>query len=105
MRPIDADALYLGKFVEPPTEWHQGWNDALDAATTQAPTIEAVPVVHGRWEIKWNAGFVDPFGETEEIPSAVCPFCGHEEFYVAYDDDWAKPHNYCPNCGAKMDGE
>lgn len=62
-------------------------------------------VKHGRWEIKWNAEFVDPFGETEEIPSAVCPFCGHEEFYVAYDDGWEKPHNYCPNCGAKMDLE
>ena len=45
MRLIDADALHLGKFVEPRTEWHQGWNDALDAATTQAPTIDAVPVV------------------------------------------------------------
>ena len=45
MRLIDADALCLGKFVEPRTEWHQGWNDALDAATTQAPTIDAVPVV------------------------------------------------------------
>ena len=71
----------------------------------EAPAVDAVPVVHGRWEIKWNAEFVDPFGETDEIPSAVCPFCGHEEFYVAYDDDWAKPHNYCPNCGAKMDGD
>lgn len=45
MRLIDADALHLGKFVEPRTEWHQGWNDALNAATTQAPTIDAVPVV------------------------------------------------------------
>lgn len=45
MRLIDADALYLGKFVEPRTEWHQGWNDALDAATTQAQTIDAVEVV------------------------------------------------------------
>ena len=86
MRLIDADAYqFPGDLVN-------------------EPTIDAVPVVHGRWEIKWNAEFVDPFGETEEIPSAVCPFCGHEEFYVAYDDGWAKPHNYCPNCGAKMDG-
>lgn len=45
MRLIDADALCLEKFVEPRTERHQGWNDALDAATTQAPTIDAVPVV------------------------------------------------------------
>jgi hypothetical protein len=42
MRLIDADELELGKFVEPRTEWHRGWNDALDAATTQAPDVNAV---------------------------------------------------------------
>lgn len=52
MRLIDADELYLGKFVEPRTEWHQGWNDALDAATTQAPAVDAVPVVHCK-DCKW----------------------------------------------------
>lgn len=45
MRLIDADELPLGKFVEPRTEWHKGWNDALDAATLQAPTMDAVEVV------------------------------------------------------------
>ena len=45
-RLIDANELPLGKFVEPRTEWHQGWNDALDAAMLQAPTVDAVPVVY-----------------------------------------------------------
>ena len=44
-RLIDANELPLGKFVEPRTEWHQGWNDALDAAMLQAPTVDAVEVV------------------------------------------------------------
>jgi len=39
---IDADELYLGKFVEPRTEWHKGWNDALDAASMQSPIVEVV---------------------------------------------------------------
>ena len=41
-RLIDANELPNGKFVEPRTEWHQGWNDALDAAMSQAPTVDAV---------------------------------------------------------------
>ena len=45
MRPIDADELPLGKFVKPRTEWHKGWNDALDAAMFQAPTIDQ----YGTW--------------------------------------------------------
>ena len=45
MRLIDANELSLGKFVEPRTDWHRGWNDALDAATTQAPTVAGwIPV-------------------------------------------------------------
>ena len=44
MRLIDANELPLGKFVEPRTEWHQGWNDALDAAMLQAVPVDAVPV-------------------------------------------------------------
>ena len=44
-RLIDANELPLGKFVEPRTEWHQGWNDALDAAMLQAPTVDAVEVI------------------------------------------------------------
>ena len=39
MRIIDADELRFGKFIEPRTEWHKGWNDALDAASTHRNTI------------------------------------------------------------------
>ena len=96
MRLIDADALYLGKFVEPRTEWHQGWNDSLDAATTQAPTIDAVPVVHGWWDATGRYKF--PSGAI----AVRCSECGaalrESEFHLY---NW----NYCPVCGAKMDGE
>mgnify|MGYP007037160466 CR=1 FL=1 len=81
-RLIDANELPLGKFVEPRTEWHQGWNDALDAAMSQAPTVDAVEVVHGR--------FVD----------AECSVCRWFGNIVE-----TRHYNYCPNCGAKMDGE
>ena len=51
-----------------------------------SPTVDAVEVVHGRW--------VDN-GIPESMLSgcSVCGFtCGAYSF------------NYCPNCGAKMDG-
>ena len=50
---------------------------------------DVVPVVHGRW----NDG--DPY----------CPICKKDKFRGLDADVWAdwKP-DYCPNCGAKMDG-
>jgi hypothetical protein len=59
----------------------------------EMPTVDAVPVVHGRWitleDKMWNL-------EQPVIVGWKCSACGvygHIE------------HNYCPNCGAKMDGD
>ena len=70
-----------------------------------APTVAAVEVVHGRWKIEWEYERDSITGECDESPVATCPFCGHKEWGFAYDDYWGKPYNYCPNCGAKMDGD
>jgi ribosomal protein L37AE/L43A len=54
------------------------------------PAIDAAPVVHGRWT---------PADE-------YCPVCGESKFKGLDADiwaDWFPP--YCPNCGAKMDGD
>lgn len=96
MRLIDADALCLGKFVEPRTEWHLGWNDALEAASTQAPTIDAVPVKRGRWISLTecaNAG----------VYCSVCNKKVYKEDYAWCNKRNKMRSNYCPNCGAKMD--
>jgi hypothetical protein len=50
-----------------------------------APTVDAVEVVHGRWQY-WAGGL------------AQCSVCGYE--YT----DYLECKNYCGNCGAKMDG-
>lgn len=52
------------------------------------PTIEAEPVKHGRW--------VKPYINFYGHPCHCCSECG---FKASYQDK-----NYCPNCGAKMDG-
>ena len=48
--------------------------------------VDAVEVVHGRWE---QARYT-------EAPLYICSECDKPEY---------KQHNYCPNCGAKMDGD
>lgn len=52
----------------------------------KAPTVDAVEAVHGRWE--WF--------DDEECGLYRCSCCCGAVGY---------PTNYCPNCGAKMDGE
>ena len=58
----------------------------------KAPTVDAVEVVHGRWEPR-----------TDIIGFVRCSVCHDCNIY----GDWAdgKKWNYCPNCGAKMDGD
>ena len=52
-------------------------------------TADVAPVRHGRWE---NG-------------NPICPVCGGDKFKDLDADIWCdwKP-DYCPNCGAKMDG-
>lgn len=56
------------------------------------PTIDAAPVKHGAW-VKTGQSFVNP----NRFRNYCCSVCG-------YDIEKTK-YNYCPNCGAKMDGE
>jgi hypothetical protein len=50
------------------------------------PTVDAEPVRHGRWEyVNASHGMMCSCSECGEIPECFEP-------------------NYCPNCGAKMDG-
>lgn len=55
----------------------------------KAPTVDAMEVVHGRWILK-------------EHPA---PYGGYHLFHCSEcDEPNAREKNYCPNCGAKMDG-
>ena len=68
-------------------------NEYLSDRLKKAPTIEAKPVVHGRWIGK--------------------PICGNDNCRCSECGSWHNIHanlrgevmqKYCPNCGAKMDG-
>lgn len=56
------------------------------------PTIDAVEVVHGRW----NSVSLDP-----QDPYFNCTNCGIGYSTIYHECEEMK---YCPNCGAKMDG-
>ena len=93
MRLIDADAL-KEKLENGYANTHHSRIYAI-AMLKKAPTIEAEPVRHGEW--KEIEGFD---GDT----LWQCSVCGIEWCFIEgtpYDNGT----NYCPNCGAKMDGK
>lgn len=102
MRLIDADALkdnlehhykYTDQEYEVDRQWSIGYNSGLDRALfslNYAPTIETEPVRHGEWEF-------DP--ESYTWNCSECHDCEEDGCM-----DGSVLSNYCPNCGAKMDG-
>ena len=61
-----------------------------------APTVDAVDVVHGQWEI-----IPDDYFDLVELK---CSVCGESWGFEDYEDCIPQNYHYCPNCGAKMDG-
>lgn len=78
--------------------------EAVDVSDIEeAPTIEAEPVRHGRWE---ECDWVEYDGHSECVhypkKARVCTKC-RNAFKKEFIDN-PRVH-YCPHCGAKMDGE
>ena len=94
MRLIDADAMRNDWLENGENEYVYDTNAMLDSIDAQ-PTIDAVPVVHGRWIPTYHK-YYNRDGECLIADEWHCSECG-----VRHRDKW----NYCPNCGAKMDGE
>lgn len=60
------------------------------------PTVDIVEVVHGRWERM--VGMMPP----EYHGRHKCSCCGVKALDWKFYEELS---NYCPNCGAKMDGD
>lgn len=82
-------------------EYHNGfmcagcWVGDLRSEVIGAPTADVAPVVHGKWDDSGRYTF--PSGST----AVRCSNCGcalSESEYHLYSWD------YCPICGARMDG-
>ena len=83
-RLIDLDKIKPIDF--PSTEM-----DGLDVVRflNTLPTVDSVEVVHGRWTESTNTTYM--------MSQFTCSQCGGKHI--------AKTWNYCPDCGAKMDGD
>lgn len=88
-RLIDADALKVDL-----TRFYDNIVTAKQLIDEQ-PTVDAAPVVHGRWRV------------TDAYPHNVyCSECykTFAQTHWAVWEDGSLPRGFCPNCGAKMDG-
>ena len=92
-RLIDANALIdwidMGH-LRNPLETCYSERDVVDMLESR-PTVDAVEVVHGRWNKETDMD--EDWGEMDYYKCSVCGKCQFGET------------NYCPNCGAKMDGD
>lgn len=110
MRLIDADALdaemYRKSFEV--DDGRNVWNSGLwirykifEEAIREAPTVDAVPVRHGKWIIQDNPGtgwYRVTCSECGEDVTSTAPCIG---FFPNAKVVW----DYCPYCGARMDEE
>ena len=90
-RLISADALLRALPDDLP------YKGSVRRVLMQAPEVDAVPVVHGRW-IEQEDPMLDVY--------YTCSVC-KEDFYIettGYTEKDMFVYTYCPNCGAKMDG-
>jgi hypothetical protein len=94
-RLIDADALR--QTMESNLYWGLDSVGAILDTIDDALTVDAVEVVHGHWDDREN-----PQWKAYDIRH--CSVCGWnipKTKLRQKDSHW----NYCPNCGAKMDGD
>ena len=76
-----------------------GVNGALTRAMLEAenaPAADVVPVVRGRWEVHPK----DTHASLKHLEKLRCTHCWHFFYH-----DCGDSKNYCPNCGARMEGE
>lgn len=81
-RLIDADAL-ASQIRQEPTDGM--FTEEVLEVIDESPTIEAAPVVHGRW--------------IKDGEVVGCSECGEEHGWSEYRA------TYCEDCGARMDGD
>lgn len=93
MRMIDAETLAQEvaslrvTIAGRPAAWDEAKSDVLRVIDEQK-TVGAAAEVRGHW--------VNPYINFYGHPCHCCSVCG---FKASYQDK-----NYCPDCGAKMDG-
>lgn len=95
---IDRNALldiykkWIPQLVLPGDEGDKRGVETCIVVLEDVPVIDAVEVVHGKWEQcfeDWR----------RQIEGDKCSVCGFEHYGASISH-----YHYCPNCGARMDG-
>ena len=99
IKKLNSDEI-VEKMANNPFLYEQGYLSGLIRASItakQIPTADVVEVRHGEWgDMKHN--------KKESNYYRVCSLCKWE-YPVVTVGQHLKKYTYCPNCGAKMDGE
>lgn len=67
----------------------------IEEALRAIPTADVAPVRHGKWVHSRYENC------SEQFEMVKCSCCGREAYAMAF---YVRDGNYCPNCGARMDG-
>lgn len=107
MRLIDADTVVT---IQTYDDMYEEWRtetmtvaEAIDKWSDEGcpPIVDAEPVRHGEWinKKRWSMGKWHKWLE--------CSECNYQDYNLeTYEAiPFTGPSNYCPNCGAKMDGK
>lgn len=87
IRAVEAAEKVVGIFKVPMA-------DLVDIFS-EIPAADVAPVVHARWI---HSRYEDC---SEQFELVKCSQCNHEAYAMAF---YVRGGNYCPACGAKMDG-
>lgn len=95
---ISREALL--KNAQRMTEYDEaGWGVPVRVVKVEhienAPAVDAVEVVHA----VWNRLDINPKYHTHIVECSECGAIFNVSIF-----DWGLNYNYCPNCGARMDG-
>lgn len=99
MRPIDADRL---SEVLQRNFGSTGGADTLQQLIDNAPTVDAAPVVHGRWEVVTHKSDIAYYAKCDHCGYEYA--CGRKGIGSLIEEVEPFFHSYCPECGARMDG-
>lgn len=81
------------------------WAKGLEPSqyVEELPCADVAPVAHGRWRKKY-----DLYDKGFYISSKIwweCSCCGMKTDWKDESFSMQVGYNYCPNCGARMDGD
>lgn len=90
-RQAAIDLIDAGRLLSPNEPM---WSDnEVIGFLNRRPTVDAEPVIHAKWIC------------SPDHSEGACTNCNYKIYGRPYQNTYLiVSYNYCPNCGAKMDG-